>query len=88
MAPRDRVRRLENQSGLFVVIPQPDGTVARFPKSALADAFVSNLRRACGEDVPEHPLTTAAKLTGEPELYLGTLVGPDEVAEPPEDLSG
>ncbi len=72
---------------MFIVVPQPDGTVRRFPKSAVADAYVSNLRRACGEDIPEHPYTTAAKLSGRPQDYLGTLVGPDEVAEPPEDLS-
>ena len=87
MAPRDRIRRLEDRSGLFVVIPQPDGTVKRFPKSALADAYISNLDRALGRDVPEHPLSVAARLSGNPEHYLGTLVGSEEVGEPPQDLS-
>ena len=87
MAPRDRIKRLEDRSGLFITIPLPDGSVRRFPKSAVADSFVINLRRACGEDIPEHPYTTAAKLSGRPEDYLGTLVGSDEVSEAPEDLS-
>jgi hypothetical protein len=87
MAYRGRIRRLENQSGLFILIPQPDGTVRRFPKSALGDAYVSNLRRACGEDIPEHPLTTAAKLSGNPERYIGTLLGDAEPGGEPEDLS-
>ena len=87
MAPRDRIKRLENQSGLFVVIPQPDGSIRRFPKSAVADAYIANLDRAVGRDVPEHPLSIAARNSGNPELYLGTLVESEDVGEPPEDLS-
>ena len=87
MAPRDRIKRLENRSGLFIAIPQPDGSIRRFPKSAVADAYIANLDRAVGRDVPEHPLSIAARNSGNPELYLGTLVGSEEVGEPPEDLS-
>ena len=88
MGFRDRSKRLENQSGLFVVIPQPDGTVRRFPKSALADAYIANLDRALGRDVPEHPLSIAARESGRPEDFLGSLVDfDDEVAEAVEDLS-
>ena len=57
---RGRMRRLERQSGVLVHIPQPDGPPARFPQSALADAFLTTTRRLCGEDVAAHPLSVVA----------------------------
>jgi hypothetical protein len=62
---RGRLRRLERLSeGPVVVIPQPDGTVARFPESELAPAFLNAVARATRppwEQPPEHPLVTAAR---------------------------
>ncbi len=60
MTIRDRLKRLERQSGVLVHIPQPDGPPARFPQSALADAFLTTTRRLCGEDVAAHPLGLSA----------------------------
>ncbi|MDP9477125.1 MAG: hypothetical protein M3R38_15835 [Actinomycetota bacterium] len=65
MGLRDRLRALERLSeGEMVSIPQPGRPPARFPESALKDAFLTNVRRLCGEDVPEHPLSVAAAHSG------------------------
>ena len=63
----DRVRKLERVSKRDAVhIPQEDGTVKSFPQSALKEAFLTNTARMRGEDVPEHPLTTAADNSSDP----------------------
>jgi len=51
-----------------VHIPQEDGTVKSFPQSALQGAFLNEVRRMRGEDVPEHPLTRAVGTSSDPEL--------------------
>ena len=89
MSIRDRLRRLERESeGEMVAIPQPDGPPARFPKRAVQDAFVNNVRRLCGEDVEPHPLAVAAARSPDPEwrksFYAASWV---DVVSPPEDLS-
>lgn len=71
-----------------MAIPRPDGTAARFPKSAPQEAFVVNMRRLRGEDVPPHPLGVAAAESPDPE-WSGSFYAaswPDAV-RPPEDLS-
>ncbi len=56
MGLRAFVRRLERLSeGEVIVIPQKDGTVARFPQSVAAEAFLSLCE---GRD---HPLLQAAR---------------------------
>ena len=45
MGLRDRLRRLEEAEGEVVFVPQPDGTVKRFPQSALQEAFMMNMKR-------------------------------------------
>ena len=83
-----RLRRLERLAEEEMgVIPQRDGTARRFPEGALPDAFVNAVRRACGEDVPEHPLSRAARNSSDPEWRDSAFAGPEEVPEPPEDLS-
>jgi hypothetical protein len=63
----DRVRKLERVSKRDAVyIPQEDGTYKSFPQSALKEAFLNEVRRVRGEDVPEHPLTTAADNSSDP----------------------
>lgn len=47
--------------GEMLEIPQPDGTTARFPQSAGAEALVSLL------DGRDHPLTAAARNSPSPE---------------------
>jgi hypothetical protein len=62
MGIRDRLRRLERDArGELVHIPQRDGTVARFPHSALLDAYVTAMDHTMGLDVPDHPLCAAAR---------------------------
>ena len=88
MGLRDRLRKLvRNADGEIVTIPQRDGPPAKFPQSALADAYVSSVRRACGEDVPEHPLSAAARTSSAAEWRDSVVAGPEEVPPPPEDLS-
>jgi hypothetical protein len=63
----DRVSKLERVSKRDAVhIPQEDGTVKTFPQSALKAAFLTEVARIRGEDVPEHPLTTAADNSSDP----------------------
>ena len=89
MALKDRLRRLERDAGGGMVsIPQRDGTVARFPEVALQDAFLANMQRLRGEDVPPHPLGVAAASSPDPEwsrsMYSAGWV---EIVTPPENLS-
>ncbi len=65
MRLRGRLRKLERAyQDELITIPQTDGSVKRFPQSALREAFIRNcdiLRaRADGEPLPEpHPLQLA-----------------------------
>jgi len=66
----DRVRKLERVSKRDAVyIPQEDGTVKSFPQSALQDAFLNEVARIRGEDVPEHPLTKAVSTSSDPNWF-------------------
>jgi hypothetical protein len=73
---RDRVRKLERVSKRDAVhIPQEDGTVNGFPQSALKAAFLTEVDRIRGEDVPEHPLT-AAVVTSTGQSWKNSLFSP------------
>ena len=64
MGFRDALRRLERRAEEdMILIPQQDGTVARFPESALQEAFLCAMTRLRGgPDVPpRHPLLEAAR---------------------------
>ena len=88
MGLRDRLRKLvRDADGEIVTIPQQDGPPARFPASASADAYLSAIRRTCGEDVPEHPLSAAARTSSAAEWRDSVVAAPEEVPTPPEDLS-
>ena len=70
MGLRGRIRHLErNAREEMIEIPQKDGMVARFPKSASMEAFANLVgRMGAGEDAPpEHPLLEAARNSSEPE---------------------
>ena len=68
MGLKDRLRRLEREAeGEMVFVPQKDGAVKRFPKSALQETFVMNMKRLRGEDVPHHPLGVAAAESPDPD---------------------
>jgi hypothetical protein len=89
MALRDQLRRLERDAGGGMVsIPQRDGTPARFPATALQEAFLINTRRLRGEAVPPHALAVAAAQSPDPEwsrsMYSADWV---TIVTPPEDLS-
>ena len=87
MGLRDRIKRLENQSDLFVSIPQPTGPAAKFPKSQLADAFLTTTRRQCGEDVPPHPLALAAGRSPDPGWSNSLYADDGSPVTPVRDLS-
>jgi hypothetical protein len=85
---RAKLRRLERLAeGNVVSIPQPDGPPARFPESALRDAYVNAFRRGCGEDLEEHPLSAAARNSPYPTWRDSVVAGPEEVPGHVEDLS-
>ena len=62
-----RLNKLERVSRREAVhIMQPDGTYKGFPQSALKAAFLTEVDRIRGEDVPEHPLTKAVSTSSDP----------------------
>lgn len=94
MGLRDRLRRLRREAkGEQIAIPQADGTVARFPTSALEEAFLSNCdaleARANGEEPPEpHPLCRALmNAAHRDESWHETFFDQFEAVGPVEDLS-
>ena len=86
-----RLRSLELAAeGEMIVIPQIDGTVARFPQSAGKDAFINSFdRMGAGEDAPpEHPLVAAARNSSSPEWTESFYAaGGEGWTDPVEDLS-
>jgi hypothetical protein len=67
---RGKLRRLEQLlEEKMIVIPQKDGTVKKFPKSASKEAFMNLMDRlGAGEDAPpEHPLAEAARNSSDPQ---------------------
>ncbi len=66
MGLRSWVRRLEKDAqGEMIEIPQKDGTVARFPQSVAAEAFLSLCE---GRD---HPLLQAARNSSDLSFSAG-----------------
>ncbi len=89
---RDRLRRAERRAeelGGYVRIPQKDGPPKQFPQAAVLEAFKTAVQRLCGEDVPEHPLSTAAANSPDPDWYNCFVAGTHTVTgdAPVEDLS-
>jgi len=73
----------------MIHIPQQDGSVKRFPRSAVRDAYANLMDRlGAGEDAPpEHPLLEAARNSSDPAWFQSAYgVGVDWV-EAVEDLS-
>jgi hypothetical protein len=88
MGLRDKMRRLERAAeGEVIIIPQADGTTARFPSSALKDAFLVNVDRLSGEDVEPHPLSVAIQNAAHREPWHDSFFDMVEVGENVEDLS-
>jgi hypothetical protein len=89
---RERLRRLEEQAeGEMIIIPQQDGTVARFPHSEGIEAFVNWFDRlGAGKDAPpEHPMLVAVRNTADPEWQKSIYFvnDPDAHTRPIPDLS-
>lgn len=88
MSLRDRLRRLERLSeGVTVSIPQPNEPPARFPESALKEAFLVTTARLSGDDVPPHPLALAAARSPSSEWNRSLYADDGAAVEPVEDLS-
>ena len=88
LALRDQLRRLQKRvGGGTVKIPQPGGTVARFPAGELETAFLVNLQRLRGEDLPPHPLSVAAAASPDPAWSKSAYSATVTIVSPPEDLS-
>ena len=82
-------RLLRLAEGNVVSIPQPGGPPARFPESALKDAYLNVCARmGAGSDAPpEHPLIEAARNSDDPR-WSGSLFATDgDLTAPIEDLS-
>jgi hypothetical protein len=92
MSLRRQLRRLERLAAEEIIeIPQQDGTVARFPKSAFKEAFLNAMDRlGAGPDAsPRHPLLKAARNSSDPrwrESYFSD-IDYDGASMPVEDLS-
>jgi hypothetical protein len=89
MGLKDQLKRLQKRvGGGTVKIPQPGGTVKRFPEADLQASFLVNMARLRGENVRPHPLGVAAASSPDREwsrsMYSATWV---EIVTPPEDLS-
>ena len=89
MGHKGWLKRLEREAeGETVAVPQKDGKARRFPKSALQESFVTNMKRLRGEDVPHHPLGVAAAESPDPEwsrsLYSAAWT---DIVSPVEDHS-
>jgi hypothetical protein len=89
VAFKDRLRRLRRayEKEMIISIPQPDGTVARFAKEDLGDAYVTALDRGGGRDVEDHPLCQAARRSPDPKWNQSVYAGPEVVPDPVPDLS-
>jgi len=71
---KDKLRRLERASKEDLIsIPQTDGTVKRFSRSAYKEAFLNAVDRlGAGEDAPApHPLLEAAANSSDPRWRNG-----------------
>jgi hypothetical protein len=73
----------------MILIPQQDGTVAKFPPSALRDALTNFFDRlGAGEDAPdEHPLCKAARNSTDPWWRDSIYAADEDITAPIEDLS-
>ena len=82
-----RLARLENTE--MLLIPQKDGTVAKFPRSALREGMVNFFDRLGAGDAapPEHPLAEAARNSSDPWWRESIYASDEDVTAPVPDLS-
>jgi hypothetical protein len=87
-----RLKRLEDEAEAeMLVIPQRDGTVARFPQPEGMEAFMNLMDRlGAGDDAPpEHPMIAAVRNSSEPKWQNSFWAAndPEEWVKPVPDLS-
>ena len=90
MGLRDKLKRLERaRRKEMIAIPQKDGTIKRFPKSAVRDAYANLMNRmGAGEGAPpEHPLLEAARNSSDPSWSESTYSVNESWTDSVEDLS-
>ncbi len=89
MGLRDRLRRIQraHEKEHAIYIPQEDGTVRRFYRSDLKDAYLAAHYRAGGRDVPDHPLCKAARSSSDPTWRASLYTEGETVGEEVPDLS-
>ena len=56
-------------------ISQPDGTHVEVSGEEWLAAFSTSVQRMCGEDVPEHPVSTAAANSPDPNWSRSLIAG-------------
>ena len=85
---RHYLKSLERQTrGKEIRILQTDGSIARFSEADLKDAFLVNVDRLRGEDVPPHPLSLAVQNAVRREEWHDSFYDYVDVTEDLEDLS-
>ena len=93
---KDQLKRLERRRRAEqVAIPQKDGSVKRFPQSAVKDAYANLMDRlgagsesgAEAEAPPEHPLLVAARNSSDPAWSESIYSVDESWLDPVEDLS-
>jgi hypothetical protein len=92
---RGRLRRLERAAKQnYVTIPQQQGPSAKFQPPATKEAFMRSLARLKGEDVSEHPMSTATATSSDSRWSGSFVAGTQaitgdgrELGEPVRDLS-
>lgn len=92
---RSKLKQLEKRAtGRLIVIAQVNGPPLRFPRRALAEAFLANMSRLSGEEMEPHPLSVAAARSPNPAWRDNFIAGGchvlherGEEAGLPEDLS-
>ena len=88
---KSRLKRLEKLAEQeMIVIPQQDGPPAKFPPGAAQEAFFTSLERLKGNlDIGEHPLSSAAANSPDPDWHNSFVAGTHTVVggEVPGDLS-
>ncbi len=87
---RNRLRKLERaaEEHYYINIPLEDGTSAKFPTSTAVEAFLTSVARLKGEDVPEHPLSTAAATSSDSRWRGSFVAGTQAITGDGRELGG
>ena len=70
-----KIERDSRETSGFAYIPQPDGTHVEVSGEEWIAAFSASTKRMCGEDVPEHPVSTVAANSPDPRWSRSLIAG-------------